>query len=395
MDEQSDRTVNQRDINEQLILSGLREQALADALQKSEYRFRELAEAIPQKIFTALPSGDVDYFNPRWMQFTGLSFAQIRDWGWVQFIHPDDLAETIRRWRHATDIGEPYEQEHRFRRADGVYHWHVSRAIPLHNSLGNVTKWVGSNTDIDEQKRAEMALRVAEEQKEAFIASLAHDLKTPLTTIKGTTQLLARQMRRNATDDMTRILPRLQTIDDAATRMVGMIDDLLDAARARGGHTLDLARTTTDLVTLARRVIAMYEERGTHRFHLHSTESGLTGEWDAARLERVLENFLSNACKYSPEGSAITMTVTREGERDDARAVLTVTDVGIGIPAADAPHIFERFYRADNARGIQGAGIGLVGAKQIIEQHGGAIAIASKEGEGTTVMIRLPFARGT
>lgn len=86
------------------------------------------------------------------------------------------------------------------------------------------------------------------------------------------------------------------------------------------------------------------------------------------------------------------MTIAWEGERDDARAVLTVADAGIGIPAADVPHIFEQFYRAGNARGVQGAGIGLVGAKQIIEQHGGAIAIASEEGEGTTVTIRLPFA---
>ena len=118
----------------------------------------------------------------------------------------------------------------------------------------------------------------------------------------------------------------------------------------------------------------------------------MTGEWDAARLERVLENFLSNACKYSPEGSAITVTVAREGERGDEWAVLTVADAGIGIPATDVPHIFEQFYRAGNARDIQGAGVGLVGAKQIIEQHGGAIAITSEEGEGTTVTIRLPFA---
>lgn len=392
MDAQLEGAVTQRDINEQLILSGLREQALADALQESEHRFRELAEAMPQKIFTARPNGEVEYFNPQWTQFTGLAFEEIRDWGWVQFIHPDDLTETMRRWRHATDTGEPFELEHRFRRADGEYHWHVSRAVPMRDRQGTIIKWVGANTDIDDQKRAEMALRVAEEQKDQFITSVAHDLKTPLTTIKGATQLLARRAHRSAPDDLTWAIPRLQTIDDAATRMIGMIDDLLDVARVRGGHTFDLVRTTTDLVALARRAIAVYEERETHRFHLRSTESTLTGEWDGARLERVLENFLSNACKYSPQGSSITVTVTREGERDDGWAVLTVADTGIGIPAADVPHIFERFYRADNARGIQGTGVGLVGAKQIIEQHGGTIAIASEEGEGTTVMIHLPFA---
>jgi PAS domain S-box-containing protein len=361
-----------------------------EALRESERRFRELAEVIPQKVFTATPSGDVDYFNPQWTAFTGLSFAQIRDWGWLQFIHPDDVEENIRRWQHSIDTGEPFDLEHRFRRADGVYHWHVSRAIPLRDARGAIVKWAGSNTDIDEQKRAEMALRVAEEQREQFITNLAHDLKTPLTTIKGSAQLLERQMHRSNMDDMARMLTRLHAIDDAATRMIGKIDDVLDAARARGGRPLDLERTATDLIALARRAIAMFEERGTHRFRLESAEPELTGAWDATRLERVFENLLSNACKYSPEGGTITVTIAREGKGDDARAMLTVADAGIGIPAADVPHIFERFYRAGNTRGFQGTGIGLVGAKQIIEQHGGTITITSEEGKGTTVTIRLP-----
>ena len=86
---------------------------------------------MPQKIFTAAPNGDIDYFNQQWTEFTGLPFEQIRDWGWKQFMHPDDLDETVHLWVYALQNGEPYQHEHRFRRADGVYRWHLSRARPL------------------------------------------------------------------------------------------------------------------------------------------------------------------------------------------------------------------------------------------------------------------------
>ena len=114
----------------------------------------------------------------------------------------------------------------------------------------------------------------------------------------------------------------------------------------------------------------------------------LVGEWDVARLERVLGNLLSNAIKYSPNGGEIAVSVRAEA----GQAVLTVQDRGIGIPPADQPRVFERFERARNAVGrIGGSGIGLATSKQIIEQHGGTIAVESREGQGSTFTVRLPL----
>ncbi len=124
-----------------------------EALRQSERRLRFVMDSMPQKIFTATPNGDVDYFNPQWTEFTGLPFETIRDWGWTQFIHPDDLAENVRVWRQAIDSGELFLFEHRFRRADGEYRWHISRALPMRDDAGKVLMWVGSNTDIDETIR--------------------------------------------------------------------------------------------------------------------------------------------------------------------------------------------------------------------------------------------------
>ena len=135
---------------------------MEDELRQSEQRQRFVLDSIPQKLVTAKPNGDVDYFNPQWTEFTGLSCEQIKGWGWKQFIHPDDLAETVRLWQHSLNTGEPYHQEHRFRRADGEYHWHVSRVLPMRDESGKILTWVGSNTDIHEIKQAEAALVVSE-----------------------------------------------------------------------------------------------------------------------------------------------------------------------------------------------------------------------------------------
>ena len=118
----------------------------------------------------------------------------------------------------------------------------------------------------------------------------------------------------------------------------------------------------------------------------------LTGFWDAARLERVIGNLLSNAVKFNRAGGSVEVTVACQEVAGEAWAALTVSDQGIGIPAIDLPHIFERFHRGGNVIGrIPGTGIGLHGSRQIIEQHGGTISIESQEGHGTAVTVRLPI----
>lgn len=133
-------------------------------VEDSEARLRFMAESMPQKIFTAKPSGEVDYFNPQWMEFTGLSFEQIRAWGWKQFIHPDDLEENIRLWQESIRTGKPFQMEHRFRRYDGVYRWHFSRAHAFRDSNGKIITWIGSNTDITDVKKTQEALVQSEER---------------------------------------------------------------------------------------------------------------------------------------------------------------------------------------------------------------------------------------
>lgn len=168
------------------------------ALQSSEAQLRLVLDTTQQKIFTALANGDVDYFNAAWTTFTGLSFGEILDWGWLKFIHPDDQENNVRLWKHSIDTGKPFQFEHRFRRADGQYRWHLSRAMPLRDSEGSIIKWVGSNTDIHEIKMAETELevRLAEETRNVSllkkVADASRNLHTTLS-VDDIAQLLVMQ----------------------------------------------------------------------------------------------------------------------------------------------------------------------------------------------------------
>ncbi len=153
-------------------------------LRQSEKLPKFILDSIPQKLVTTKPDGSVDYFNPQWMEYTGLSFEQVRDWGWKQFIHPDDVDEQVRGWLHATKTGEVYEHESRFRRADGDYRWHVTRCVPMRNETGQIVMWVGANTDIHDIKLIELAL-VDSEIRYRRLFETAKDGILILDTVSG------------------------------------------------------------------------------------------------------------------------------------------------------------------------------------------------------------------
>jgi signal transduction histidine kinase len=234
--------------------------------------------------------------------------------------------------------------------------------------------------------------RMAEHEKEAFLDAVAHDLANPLAAVKAQTQLLQRRVRHDRADTAT-LETGLAAIDAATDRAIRLIAELTDYARFEALRPLDLHRAPTDLVALTTRIVNEFQgEVSAHRLRLDAAEPSMTGLWDADRLERVLENILSNAVKYSPIASTIDIGIDREDASDGTYVVLTVADQGVGIPASDLPHIFERFRRGSNVAGrVVGSGLGLWGSQQIVAQHGGTIAITSAEDQGTVVTVRLPL----
>jgi signal transduction histidine kinase len=239
------------------------------------------------------------------------------------------------------------------------------------------------------RERAETAVAV----RDRFLASVSHDLRSPLSAISGYAQMAQRQIPQLPDEYGDGLRRHLDNIQSAAKRMTAALDELLDLAQLQAGQRLTLRRVRTDLVALARRIIADHQASSKQIQIELSTELGeLFGSWDAVRIERVVSNVLSNAIKYSPNGGDIRVNVIRRTVNERELAMIQVEDHGIGISDSDLAHVFEPFWRARRAsEASAGTGLGLPGSREVVEQHGGRITVQSCEGVGSTFMVELPL----
>ena len=266
--------------------------------------------------------------------------------------------------------------------------------------------------DITDEMAARAAAARAQPDLRAFLFSLSHDIKSPLSVIKGHAQVIRRQLARSAGPPRReRLTDALVQIEANAMRVADLVDELVEVATMQEGGTVPLRPSALDFVAVVRETIDRHQRLADrHRFTFEPAAESLPGQWDGPRLGRVLDNLLGNAVKYSPEGGVISVRAGLQ-ERPIVRAaaagassdaaddssncvgvLLSVEDRGIGIPADDLPHVFERFHRASNVpQTVVGSGIGLTSVAQIVHQHGGEIAIASEMGSGTRVTVWLPL----
>jgi signal transduction histidine kinase len=373
-----------------LLLSVSRDRAEV-ALRAGEQRLAAILDQLPLGVSVVDRKGQLDLHNPPMRRLAPEAMASLHP---ERLRHsrvraPDGAPLVAADWPPSRALrGEPVVGNVEFLVTDdqGREAWVAMTAAPLRDAGGTVMGAIVVVQDIDERKRAEA-------ERTAFLDALAHDVKNPLAAAKLQTQLLRRRLRQGATDP-ERLEPGLGVIEEAADRATALIDELLDAARLREGRSLELRTAPTDVVALAAACVEEAQRTTTgHQLRVMAEVPVLVGEWDGDRLARVLGNLLKNAVTYSPHGGEIVVRVRCEEYEGHAWAIVAVTDHGIGVPEADVPRLFERFYRGGNVTGrIAGAGIGLAGARQIVEQHGGTIAVTSVEGAGTTFTIRLPIA---
>ncbi len=232
---------------------------------------------------------------------------------------------------------------------------------------------------------AEDAVRVRDE----FLIAASHDLRTPLTGVIGYTELMQMHLESGETPDREWLLSQIDALSRAGARMRTTVDEITDVAQLQMGQPLEFHVGLVDISAVVHGV-ATSMTVGARRLAGAPVEvdapPGIIVRGDSGRLARVVGNIVGNAVKYSPLGTPVRATVTQ----DERWVTITVRDQGVGIPADELPHVFTHFYRASTALGIAGTGIGLAGAKTIVEQHGGHIAIQSVVGEGTTVEVLLP-----
>ena len=364
-----------------------------EALRQIERNLRFIMDSMPQKIFTAQPDGNIDYFNPQWTEFTGMSFEQMQDSGWTRFVHPDDLEEKTQHWRHAFDTGEPFESEHRFRRADGEYRWHFSRALPMRDAAGRITMWVGSNTDVHDMKLIEAALQEQAREltdqhrrKDEFLAMLSHELRNPLAPIINAVQMLRIQQSASGSSPQA-----CEMIERQVGQLVHLVDDLLEVSRISTGR-IHLQRKPANLRTIVEcsvETVRPLIDQHRHVLAVSLPSASLWIDGDSTRLEQVVVNLLTNAAKYTADGGQIWLSLLQEGHE----AVLQVRDSGVGIAPELLPRIFDLFTQAERSldRSQGGLGIGLCLVQRLVQMHGGQVAVSSVLGQGSEFVVRLPL----
>jgi len=355
--------------------------------RKSDARDRRLLDTMPQCIWAADAEGRVNYWNRAGLEYCGLDADQLTDGSFWEVLHVDDRDEARVDWERGLR-GEPtFERQVRLRRAsDGQFRWHLVRAVAERDEDGAIIGWIATATDIDDQNRAEDLLREAVIVRDDFLSVASHELRTPLTALKLEVANLLRLARLDTGSERARLIAKVERIDAQATRLRGVIDDLLDVSRLAAGH-LELHVEPIDLAALAGEVGARFVEEAAR---LGSTlvidaRQQAVGQWDRERLEQVVTNLLSNAVKYG-DGKPIDVTVRAEG----GRARLAVRDRGLGIAARDQERIFGRFERAASSGNFGGIGLGLWIVKQIVGVFGGTIQVESAIGTGSVFTVELP-----
>ena len=353
------------------------EQVLArKKIEESEKQFRILTNSMPQKIWTADAKGNKNYFNQTLLDYTGFSFEELRGQGWEKIIHPHDREENKKQWEESTSTGKDYEAENRLLRKDGKYLWHLTRAVALKDEDGKIKMWVGSKTEIHDQKTKEQA-------KDEFIAIASHELKTPLTTAKAYIQLLQLSMEKINDKDLMFAKKAGESID----RLNDLISELLDVSKIQNGK-LPLHISTFNFDEMITASIEQVQHGAPMHNIIKSGEIDQPVTGDKQRLQQVVINLLTNAIKYSPENYKVFIHLVKE----NGDVTVSVKDNGIGIRKENLKKIFERYYREDGrAIHFQGLGIGLSICYEIIQRHDGKIWAESEPDRGSTFYFTIPI----
>ena len=408
-------------------VSQLRAQQL---FQGSEARFQAFAQILPNHIWTATPNGKLDWASDRAYAYSQTTAVDTVGDRWTERVHPDDLAATRERWAAALASATPYESEFRLRRADGTYRWHLARALPVRDDAGTLLRWMGTNTDIEDQKAAGAALaslnatleervvertrdlereqhdRLAAEEKlrqsqkmEAvgqLTGGLAHDFNNLLAGISGNLELLDLRLAQGRYGDLPRYIGAAQ---GATQRAAALTHRLLAFSRRQ-----TLAPTPTRID----RLIADMEEliRRTVGPEVTFEVVGTAGLWialvDPNQLENALLNLCINARDAMPKGGRITIETANKWLDDRAAAdrelsagqylALCVTDTGTGMTPDVIARAFDPFFTTKPTG--QGTGLGLSMIYGFARQSGGQVRIYSEPGQGTTVCLYLPRHHG-
>lgn len=337
-------------------------------------------ESVPQVIWTADSQGNLNYTNARWLEYSSSNEPA----EWISFVHLDDVDRVKLAWQKSVETGTLYETEFRLRRYDGVYHWFLVRASPLRDENGAITKWYGSCTDIEVQRKIRSELELEKELRDQFVSMLSHDLRNPLSAAKISAQIIRRSSAES--DKVTNAAGR---IVDNLNRANNMIENLLDANKIKAGGKLQLQMEEVRLNSLVDDVLIDLATVHGDRFEVKSNNNVINGHWSAEGIRRIMENLCNNAVKYGDDRSPIEVRL----EQHNGKVKIAVHNYGNAIPEEEQKKLFDPYQRTVNiAQGtITGWGLGLTLVRGVAEAHGGMVEVKSHAEDGTTFTVLIPL----
>ncbi len=350
------------------------------ALADSAAQFEFLTDSIPHIVWTAQPSGAIDYFNKNWYRFSGLTLEQSKQHGWQEILHPEEAAQIKNLWNEHISAGEKFEMECQMKGADGLYHWHLTRAVPMKDE-DKVIKWFGTTTDIHDQKLRSEELNRVNEELDSFVYTASHDLKSPVSNLESLLTLIYSKYRDNLAADLQDVLGMMQK---QVTKLKDVIRDLSDVSRIQKETVdkqkpVDLPQIFEECTLSNRELVQDTGAEVSARFEVP------TVYFAAAHLRSLMHNLLSNALKYTVPGRKPVIRIRTY--RQQECWVLSVEDNGRGIKPEHTGKMFNMFTRFSRDR--DGTGMGLYMVKRIAEKYGGRVAVETQEGSGTTFRVFL------
>ncbi len=347
------------------------------ALAESESLLRNITNASPTALWMSDENASITYVNQTWIQWTGQSHAENMGDGWFAALVQEDRKKAIRKFLSDFNKRQEYESEFRINHADGKVHWCVANGQPQYTQDGIFKGYIGACIDITDQK-------LLQQQKDDFIAIASHELKTPVTSIKGYAQVLEKMLLKkgDATEAMM-----MNRMDKQVKRLTNLIGDLLDVTRIHSGK-IEFNKTVFDFNPMVSELVEELQRTTEQHTLVEKYQESVLVRGDKDRISQVITNFITNAIKYSPTADEILIyTTVEQGE-----VVLCVKDEGIGIPPDKLEKVFEQFYRVsgDTQHAFPGLGLGLYISSEIIQREGGRIWVNSEEGKGSTFCFALP-----
>lgn len=363
-----------------------------DLIQKTSEEFRLITETIPQGVWRSDPDGSADYFSQQFAEYVGYEAKEFLGWGWLDPVHPEDKSAVLGEWKRCSEMAIPVAFEFRLRGTDGVYRWFLSEGNPFRNEKGDVVKYYGTWTNIDDKKKAAEELLEAKKTaesssraKSAFLANMSHEIRTPLGAIIGFVDLMkSPELSRGELSDYLRVVHR------NADQLLRIVDDILDLSKVEAGKML-IETVEFSLPELLSDITALMSFRAHEKgIHFELKTLSLLPEKvfsDPTRIRQILTNVVGNAIKFTERGQ-----VGLHIRYVDGFLEFVVMDTGIGIGSDEQQKLFRPFNQADasTTRRFGGTGLGLILTRRLSEALGGEFFLKGSEpGKGSEFVARV------